>query len=44
MHARSGVPQEVMGFLQGKVEGDTFIVLDAVPLPVEVGVLFLDVL
>ena len=35
MHARSGVPQEVMGFLQGKVEGDTFIVLDAVPLPVE---------
>lgn len=35
MHARSGGSLEVMGLLQGKVAGDTFVVLDAFPLPVE---------
>lgn len=35
MHAKSGGKYEVMGLMQGKVEGDTFIVLDAFALPVE---------
>jgi len=36
MHAKSGVPQEVMGLMQGKVTADgVFIVMDAFPLPVE---------
>jgi COP9 signalosome complex subunit 5 len=35
IHARSGGSLEVMGLMQGKVEGDTFIVLDAFALPVE---------
>eukprot|EP00742_Colponemidia_sp_Colp-10_P002225 GILJ01002379.1.p1 GENE.GILJ01002379.1~~GILJ01002379.1.p1 ORF type:complete len:338 (-),score=56.79 GILJ01002379.1:103-1116(-) len=35
MHARSGGRIEVMGLLQGKVEGDTFIVMDSFALPVE---------
>jgi len=35
MHARSGGNIEVMGLLQGKIEGDTYIVLDAFGLPVE---------
>merc|ERR1719263_2719318 len=36
MHAKSGVPLEVMGLLQGKVTPDgTFIIMDAFPLPVE---------
>jgi len=36
MHAKSGVPSEVMGLMQGKVTPDgTFIVMDAFPLPVE---------
>jgi COP9 signalosome complex subunit 5 len=36
MHTKSGVPNEVMGLMQGKVTADgTFIILDAFPLPVE---------
>jgi len=35
MHARSGGNIEVMGIMQGKTEGDTFIVMDAFALPVE---------
>ena len=35
MHARSGGPIEVMGLMQGKIAGDTFIVTDAFRLPVE---------
>jgi COP9 signalosome complex subunit 5 len=35
MHARSGVPIEVMGLLQGKIDGDTMIVMDSFALPVE---------
>lgn len=35
MHARSGGEREVMGLMQGKLTGDTFIVTDAFRLPVE---------
>ena len=35
MHTKSGGDLEVMGMLQGKVKGDTFYVLDVIPLPVE---------
>jgi len=35
MHAKSGVPLEVMGLMQGKIEGDTMIVMDSFALPVE---------
>jgi COP9 signalosome complex subunit 5 len=35
MHARSGGSVEVMGLMQGKISGDTFIVTDAFRLPVE---------
>ncbi|KAI9683143.1 MAG: COP9 signalosome catalytic subunit rri1 [Trizodia sp. TS-e1964] len=35
MHARSGGSIEIMGFMQGKVVGDTFIITDAFRLPVE---------
>jgi hypothetical protein len=35
MHAKSGGNLEIMGMLQGKVQGDTFIVVDAFALPVE---------
>lgn len=35
MHARSGGNIEVMGLMQGKIEGDTFVVTDAFRLPVE---------
>lgn len=35
MHARSGGSLEIMGLMQGKVAGDTFIVTDAFRLPVE---------
>lgn len=37
MHARSGGTLEVMGLLQGKIDGDTMIVMDSFALPVEVG-------
>lgn len=35
MHARSGGSIEIMGLMQGKISGDTFIVTDAFRLPVE---------
>ena len=35
MHAKSGGNLEIMGMLQGKVVGTTFLVLDAFALPVE---------
>ncbi|KAI9856513.1 MAG: COP9 signalosome catalytic subunit rri1 [Trichoglossum hirsutum] len=35
MHARAGGSIEVMGLMQGKTAGDTFIVTDAFRLPVE---------
>eukprot|EP01025_Chloroclados_australasicus_P030963 TRINITY_DN3118_c0_g1_i17.p1 TRINITY_DN3118_c0_g1~~TRINITY_DN3118_c0_g1_i17.p1 ORF type:complete len:366 (-),score=45.95 TRINITY_DN3118_c0_g1_i17:1810-2850(-) len=35
MHTKSGGRLEVMGMLQGKVAGDTFVVIDCYPLPVE---------
>ncbi|EFY88532.1 COP9 signalosome catalytic subunit rri1 [Metarhizium acridum] len=35
MHARSGGNLEVMGLMQGYVDGDTFVVTDAFRLPVE---------
>lgn len=35
MHARSGGTIEVMGLLQGKIEGDTMIIMDSFALPVE---------
>lgn len=34
-HGRKGGIIEVMGYLRGKVEGDTFWIMDAFPLPVE---------
>jgi len=35
MHARSGGTLEVMGLMQGKIDGDTMIVMDSFALPVE---------
>ena len=35
IHARSGGSIEVMGLMQGSIQGDTFIVTDAFRLPVE---------
>lgn len=35
MHARSGGSIEVMGLMQGKIMGDSFVVTDAFRLPVE---------
>ncbi|KAJ3773950.1 Mov34-domain-containing protein [Lentinula raphanica] len=35
MHARSGVPYEIMGMLQGKVVGTSFVILDSFALPVQ---------
>lgn len=35
MHARSGGSLEVMGLMQGHVDGETFVVTDAFRLPVE---------
>ena len=35
MHAKSGGNLEIMGLLQGKIMGDTFVVIDAFALPVE---------
>eukprot|EP00879_Flechtneria_rotunda_P030406 GHRR01033035.1.p1 GENE.GHRR01033035.1~~GHRR01033035.1.p1 ORF type:complete len:141 (+),score=35.16 GHRR01033035.1:244-666(+) len=35
MHARSGGSLEVMGLLQGKVQNNSFIVIDSFALPVE---------
>uniref|UniRef100_A0A1D1ZC73 COP9 signalosome complex subunit 5a n=1 Tax=Anthurium amnicola TaxID=1678845 RepID=A0A1D1ZC73_9ARAE len=35
VHARSGGTIEVMGLMQGKTDGDAFVVMDAFALPVE---------
>jgi proteasome lid subunit RPN8/RPN11 len=35
MHARSGGNIEVMGLMQGKIQGDTMIIMDSFALPVE---------
>jgi COP9 signalosome complex subunit 5 len=35
MHARSGGAYEIMGLMQGKIDGDTFVVMDAFALPVQ---------
>jgi COP9 signalosome complex subunit 5 len=35
VHARAGGTIEIMGLMQGKVEGDSMIVMDAFALPVE---------
>ncbi|KAL5514316.1 hypothetical protein ACEPAG_2404 [Sanghuangporus baumii] len=35
IHARSGVPYEIMGLMQGKAVGDTLIVMDSFALPVQ---------
>ena len=35
MHCRSGSNLEVMGMMQGKTVGDTFVVMDSFALPVE---------
>ncbi|KIY62389.1 Mov34-domain-containing protein [Cylindrobasidium torrendii FP15055 ss-10] len=35
IHARSGVPYEIMGLMQGKVVGDAFVVMDSFALPVQ---------
>ena len=35
VHARSGGTIEVMGLMQGKIDGDAIIVMDAFALPVE---------
>lgn len=34
MHARSGGIYEIMGLMQGKLDGDTMVVMDAFALPV----------
>jgi COP9 signalosome complex subunit 5 len=35
IHARTGGDIEVMGSLQGKIKGDTIIIMDTFILPVE---------
>ncbi|WAQ91777.1 hypothetical protein PtA15_15A169 [Puccinia triticina] len=35
MHARSGGQYEIMGLMQGKIDGDTFVVMDSFALPVQ---------
>ncbi|KAF6756372.1 JAB1/Mov34/MPN/PAD-1 ubiquitin protease-domain-containing protein [Ephemerocybe angulata] len=35
IHARSGVPHEIMGLMQGKVVGDTIVIMDSFALPVQ---------
>lgn len=35
MHARSGGVNEVMGMMEGKISGDTMIIMDSFALPVE---------
>lgn len=34
-HAKKGGDIEVMGYFRGKIDGHTYIVTDAFPLPVE---------
>ncbi|KAF8157102.1 JAB1/Mov34/MPN/PAD-1 ubiquitin protease-domain-containing protein [Crassisporium funariophilum] len=35
IHARSGVPHEIMGLMQGKVMGTTIVIMDSFALPVQ---------
>jgi len=35
IHARSGVPHEIMGLMQGKAIGNTIIIMDSFALPVQ---------
>jgi len=35
IHARSGVPYEIMGLMQGKVVGNSMVVMDSFALPVQ---------
>jgi hypothetical protein len=35
IHARSGVPYEIMGLMQGKVVGTSLVIMDSFPLPVQ---------
>lgn len=35
IHARSGVPYEIMGLMQGKVMGETLVIMDSFALPVQ---------
>lgn len=35
IHARSGVPYEIMGMMQGKVVGNTMVIIDSFALPVQ---------
>ncbi|KAL0571024.1 COP9 signalosome catalytic subunit rri1 [Marasmius crinis-equi] len=35
IHARSGVPYEIMGMMQGKVMGTTMVIMDSFALPVQ---------
>ena len=35
IHARSGVPHEIMGLMQGKVMGTTLVIMDSFALPVQ---------
>lgn len=35
IHARSGVPHEIMGMMQGKVVGTSLVIIDSFALPVQ---------
>lgn len=35
IHARSGVPYEIMGLMQGKVVGNALVIMDSFALPVQ---------
>jgi len=35
IHARSGVPYEIMGLMQGKVMGNSIVIMDSFALPVQ---------
>jgi COP9 signalosome complex subunit 5 len=35
IHARSGVPWEIMGLMQGKVVGHSVVIMDSFALPVQ---------
>jgi COP9 signalosome complex subunit 5 len=35
IHARSGVPHEIMGMMQGKVIGNSVVIMDSFALPVQ---------
>lgn len=35
IHARSGVPYEIMGLMQGKIMGSSIVILDSFALPVQ---------